>query len=78
MRARTVTAAAALAATGVVAAAGAASASSGAVGTAAGSPGFISGNEVQVPVHVPVNFCGNTITAIGLLNPTFGNMCANG
>lgn len=53
-------------------------ADSGASGTAQGSPGVISGNNVQVPVHVPVNVCGNTIDVIGLLNPAFGNECANG
>ncbi|MFF2504080.1 chaplin [Streptomyces sp. NPDC058067] len=57
--------------------AGVAAADSGAQGGAAGSPGIISGNVVQVPVHVPVNVCGNTVTVIGLLNPTFGNHCVN-
>ncbi|MEV6208582.1 chaplin [Kitasatospora sp. NPDC051914] len=46
-------------------------------GVAAGSPGVLSGNLVQVPVHVPVNVCGNTVNVIGLLNPAFGNACAN-
>ncbi|MGW4804651.1 chaplin [Kitasatospora sp. NPDC004272] len=63
---------------GIVAAgAGSAMASSGAEGVAAGSPGVASGNEIQVPVHVPVNVCGNSIDVIGLLNPAFGNSCAN-
>ncbi|OIV37139.1 chaplin [Mangrovactinospora gilvigrisea] len=62
----------------VGAAAGAANASSAAGGAAVGSPGAVSGWQVQAPVHVPVNFCGNTINVIGLLNPTFGNVCANG
>ncbi|WP_326687956.1 MULTISPECIES: chaplin [unclassified Streptomyces] len=52
-------------------------ADSGAQGGAANSPGVISGNVVQVPVHVPVNVCGNTINLIGLLNPAFGNTCVN-
>jgi len=52
-------------------------ADSGASGGAAGSPGVISGNNVQVPVHVPVNVCGNTIDIIGLLNPAFGNTCVS-
>jgi hypothetical protein len=30
-----------------------------------------------VPVHVPVNACGNTADVIGLLNPAFGNTCVN-
>ncbi|BFV58642.1 hypothetical protein KCMC57_up37460 [Kitasatospora sp. CMC57] len=43
----------------------------------AGSPGVLSGNSVQVPVHVPINLCGNTVNVIGLLNPAFGNSCVN-
>ncbi|MCU7824155.1 chaplin [Kitasatospora sp. DSM 101779] len=61
----------------VLGGAGAASASSGAEGLAAGSPGVLSGNLVQVPVHVPVNVCGNSVNVVGLLNPAFGNTCAN-
>ncbi|MCX4773618.1 chaplin ChpH [Streptomyces sp. NBC_01260] len=61
----------------VLAGAGMAVADSGAQGAAFGSPGVLSGNVVQVPVHVPVNVCGNTISVIGLLNPTFGNTCVN-
>ncbi|MER5366845.1 chaplin ChpH [Streptomyces sp. NPDC002722] len=61
----------------VLAGAGMAVADSGAQGAAVGSPGVISGNNIQVPVHVPVNVCGNTISVIGLLNPTFGNTCIN-
>ncbi|MEV1052749.1 chaplin [Streptomyces sp. NPDC049887] len=62
---------------GALAAAGAAHADSGAHGSAAGSPGLISGNTVQIPVHVPVNVCGNTVNVIGLLNPAVGNSCEN-
>ncbi|WP_335941198.1 chaplin ChpH [Streptomyces sp. PTD5-9] len=71
--------AAAAAVTGglVLAGAGMAVADSGAQGAAIGSPGVISGNVIQVPVHVPVNVCGNTINVIGLLNPAFGNTCVN-
>ncbi|MFD8481179.1 chaplin [Kitasatospora sp. NPDC059673] len=73
--------AAVAAATGglVLAGAGAASAHGGAYaeGSAVGSPGVLSGNLIQIPVHVPVNVCGNTINVIGLLNPAFGNGCAN-
>ncbi|GGQ65289.1 chaplin ChpH [Streptomyces flaveolus] len=61
----------------VLAGAGMAVADSGAQGVAAHSPGVASGNVVQVPVHVPVNVCGNTISVIGLLNPAFGNVCIN-
>ncbi|MFD7861010.1 chaplin [Streptomyces sp. NPDC057682] len=52
-------------------------ADSGAEGAAVNSPGVVSGNVIQVPVHVPVNVCGNTINVVGLLNPAFGNTCAN-
>jgi hypothetical protein len=60
-----------------VVAAGAASADSGAQGAAVYSPGVVSGNNVQVPVHVPVNVSGNTVTVIGLLNPAFRNGAFN-
>lgn len=38
---------------------------------------MISGNTIQLPVHVPVNVCGNTVNVVGLLNPAAGNRCAN-
>ncbi|MEY9874118.1 hypothetical protein ABH931_003612 [Streptacidiphilus sp. MAP12-33] len=57
--------------------AGVASADAGAMGTAANSPGAISGNEIQVPVHIPVNACGLSVNVIGALNPAFGNHCVN-
>ncbi|MFD7440291.1 chaplin [Streptomyces sp. NPDC059909] len=62
---------------GALAAAGAAHADSGAHGSATGSPGLISGNTIQLPVHVPVNVCGNTVNVVGLLNPAVGNSCEN-
>lgn len=46
-------------------------------GSAEGSPGVLSGNVIQVPVRLPANICGNTLNVIGLLNPTFGNWCAD-
>lgn len=52
-------------------------ADSAADGAAADSPGVLSGNTVQVPVHVPVNVCGNTVNVVGLLNPAVGNKCVN-
>ncbi|MFG2331302.1 chaplin family protein [Streptomyces sp. NPDC048604] len=58
--------------------AGYAHADSAAEGAAVGSPGVGSGNAVQLPVHVPVNVCGNTVNVVGVLNPAFGNGCANG
>lgn len=61
--------------------AGAASAHTGggahASGVASHSPGVLSGNLIQVPVHVPVNVCGNTVSVIGVLNPALGNTCVN-
>ncbi|MBY6302907.1 chaplin [Streptomyces clavuligerus] len=71
---------AAAVAAGVIMALGSAApamADAGASGAAIGSPGVLSGNVVQIPVHVPVNVCGNSINIIGLLNPAFGNTCIN-
>ncbi|MFF2651156.1 chaplin [Streptomyces sp. NPDC058045] len=69
----------AAAAGGILALPGAyALADSGAQGTASDSPGVLSGNNVQVPVEVPVNICGNTVDVVGALNPAFGNTCENG
>ncbi|MEU7072744.1 chaplin [Streptomyces narbonensis] len=68
----------ALAAGAVVMAGGpVAFADAGAQGVAAYSPGVGSGNLIQVPIHIPVNACGNTLSVIGLLNPSFGNTCIN-
>lgn len=55
----------------------AAMADSGAEAIAAHSPGVLSGNIIQAPIHIPVNVCGNTINVIGALNPAFGNTCIN-
>jgi len=72
-------AAAVTAAAGAVLATGAgvAAADAGAEGAAVGSPGVLSGNLLQVPIHVPINLCGNTIDVVGILNPAFGNQCHN-
>ncbi|MFB7464139.1 chaplin [Streptomyces sp. NPDC056224] len=67
-------------AAGALMAAGAASpamADSTAAGSAVGSPGVLSGNNVQVPINIPVNICGNTVNVVALLNPAFGNVCLN-
>ena len=29
--------------------------------------------QVQIPVHIPINVCGNTVNSS--LNPAFGNSC---
>ncbi|GAA2449942.1 chaplin [Streptomyces mauvecolor] len=65
------------AAAAIAGGAGVASANADAHGAATHSPGVASGNAAQVPVHIPVNVCGNTVTVIGLLNPVFGNTCVN-
>ncbi|MEV7996139.1 chaplin [Streptomyces sp. NPDC086077] len=65
------------AASGAMAVTFPAHADSAADGAAVGSPGLISGNTIQLPVHVPVNVCGNTVNVVGLLNPAAGNRCAN-
>ncbi|WP_309095482.1 chaplin [Streptomyces sp.] len=57
--------------------AGPAMADAGAQGAAVGSPGVLSGNVLQIPVHIPINVCGNTVNIVGLLNPAFGNECKN-
>ncbi|URM91930.1 DUF320 domain-containing protein [Streptomyces sp. MRC013] len=49
----------------------------GADGAAVNSPGVASGNNVQAPISVPVNVCGNTVDVVGALNPAFGNNCVN-
>ncbi|MFG2721150.1 chaplin [Streptomyces sp. NPDC048416] len=71
----------ALALSGALLVAGAASgtafADAGAEGAAVNSPGVLSGNVVQIPVHAQVNVCGNTVGVIGALSPAFGNTCIN-
>ncbi|KAG0022812.1 hypothetical protein BGZ80_011093 [Entomortierella chlamydospora] len=31
----------------------------------------------SVPIHIPVNVCGNSISVVGILNPTFEIRCAS-
>ncbi|MET9177218.1 chaplin [Kitasatospora aureofaciens] len=79
MRIRTTLAAAALAAVAVLAGAGTAAAGDAtANGVAANSPGVLSGNQIQIPINFEANFCGNTFSLPGFLNPTVGNVCING
>jgi len=77
MRIRTAIAATVLAAAGIFAGAGAAVADSGAEGAAIGSPGVLSGDVVQAPIDLGLNFCGNSINVVGALNPAIGNTCVN-
>lgn len=78
MRMRIASTVAALAVAGVLAGAGGAVADSGAEAAAVGSPGVLSGNVIQVPLHVPLNLCGNSLGVVSLLNPAVGNACLNG
>ncbi|TXS52475.1 DUF320 domain-containing protein [Streptomyces sp. uw30] len=67
----------AFAASGAMAVTVPAYADSAADGAAVDSAGLLAGNTIQVPVHVPVNVCGNTVNVVGLLNPAVGNKCTN-
>jgi hypothetical protein len=40
-------------------------------------PGHLFVDDVQVPVRVPVNVCGNSVNESGGLNPAFGNTCVD-
>ncbi|GGU73554.1 hypothetical protein GCM10010211_44400 [Streptomyces albospinus] len=75
MSARTVFTAGALIAAALLTGAGTAAADTGpdAAGVAAFSPGIGSGNQVQLPLHVPVNATGNSGNVIGAFNPAFAN-----
>lgn len=56
---------------------GLAHADADAAGRTERSPGLLSGNLAQLPVHVPVNVCGNTVSVVGVLNSAAGNRCVN-
>lgn len=77
MRMRSIATTAALAGALTLLGATAAQADPDPVGVAVGSPGVLSGNVIQVPIHIPVNLCGNSIDIVGLLNPAAGNTCVN-
>ncbi|MDQ0941101.1 chaplin [Streptomyces sp. V1I1] len=59
-------------------AAGSAFADAGTTGVAQNSPGALTGNLAEVPLHLPVNLSGNSANVIGALNPAFGNIAENG
>ncbi|MEY9932986.1 hypothetical protein ABH926_007639 [Catenulispora sp. GP43] len=49
-----------------------------AAGSSVGSPGILSGNTIQAPVHIPVNACGDSVNVVGVGNGALGNHCYNG
>lgn len=49
----------------------------GVTGYSVGSPGVLSGNVFQIPIGIPVNACGTSVSLVGLLNPTADNACVN-
>ncbi|MGN9817450.1 chaplin [Streptomyces sp. SD11] len=53
--------------------------SAGAVaeGAETDSPGLISGNGVHLPVQLPVNVSGNSVSVVGIGNPAVGNESTN-
>ncbi|MFJ2866688.1 chaplin [Kitasatospora sp. NPDC087314] len=79
MRLRTTLAATALAAVTVLAGAGTAAAGDAtANGLAFGSPGVLSGNQIQIPINFEANVCGNSVGIISILNPSLGHTtCIN-
>ncbi|KAF9341371.1 hypothetical protein BGZ91_009018 [Linnemannia elongata] len=32
---------------------------------------------VKVPINIPINLCGDTVSVVGSLNPAFGTTCTN-
>ncbi|MFD9025680.1 chaplin [Streptomyces parvulus] len=46
-------------------------------GSGKDSPGVLSGNGVQLPVHLPVNVSGNSVNLVGIGNPAVGNESVN-
>lgn len=41
------------------------------------SPGIAPGNVLKIPVNIPVNLCGNNVTAVGTGNSSSGNTCVS-
>jgi hypothetical protein len=50
-----------------------------ATGAAEGSPGIVSGNNIDVPINIPINLCGNEVNviAVPILNFLSGINCQN-
>jgi hypothetical protein len=40
-----------------------------------GNIGLLNGNQAYIPVHIPLNVCGNSIALLGLANSNAG--CVN-
>jgi hypothetical protein len=40
-----------------------------------GNLGLLNGNQAYIPVHIPVNVCGNSLAILGLANSNAG--CVN-
>jgi ChpA-C len=40
-----------------------------------GNVGLLNGNQAYIPVHIPLNVCGNSIAILGLANSNAG--CVN-
>ncbi|MEW2517303.1 chaplin [Actinacidiphila alni] len=49
-----------------------------AAGSSRNSPGLLSGNSIQLPIHVPVNISGNSVNVVGIGNAASGNTATNG
>ena len=56
---------------------GVAQADTAASGGTADSPGILSGNLIQIPVSIPVNVCGNSVSVVGVLDSASDNHCSN-
>ncbi|MFE3181274.1 chaplin [Streptomyces violascens] len=48
-----------------------------ATGRGKDSPGVLSGNGLQLPVDLPVNISGNSVSVVGALNPAVDNTSVN-
>jgi hypothetical protein len=57
---------------------GSGSGTGGSSGHTGGSPGVGSGNQIGVPITVPVNVCGNTVSVLGIGNVAVGDKCGTG
>ncbi|WUO17841.1 chaplin [Streptomyces sp. NBC_00289] len=46
-------------------------------GGAGDSPGVLSGNAIELPVHLPLNVSGNAVSVVGVGNAAVGNESTN-